>query len=164
MDLLAKEVMRRNVLTVAPDVKLPELEELFLKERVSGLAVVDRGELVGIVSRSDIVRQLLQEHHLAESTSDYYCDDTGFHELPLVTFEQVADRVGERIEMLCVRDVMSDRLVKVGPDQPLRQVAEMMVDNRVHRVLVTEHDRLVGVISALDLARLIADGRLGPAE
>ena len=160
MELLAKEIMQRNIRTIAPWVTLPELEEALLKEKVSGFPVVDKGELVGIVSRSDVVRQLFLEHHAAEATSDFFADDTGFHEYPLVTFEQMADRVGQRIEQLQVQDVMSRTLVNVSPDQPLRQVAQTLADRRIHRVLVTEEKRLLGLVSALDLVRLIASGRL----
>ncbi len=160
MDMIVKQVMRRNVRTIAPEVTLPALEEAFVKQGVSGFPVVDKGELVGIVSRSDIVRQLFLEHHAAATTSDFYLDDEGFHEIPLVTFEQVADRVGGRIEKLQVKDVMSRVLVKVSPDQPLRVVAQMLTDNHVHRVLVTEDNRLLGLVSSLDLVRLIANGRV----
>ena len=160
MDLLVKQIMQRNVRTIAPDVALPDLEKAFVQERVSGFPVVDKGELVGIVSRADIVRQLFLEHQVAERTSDFYFDADGFHEVPLVTFEQIADRVGERIEQLQVKDVMSDTLVKVSPDTPLRIVAQELADNRIHRVLVTEESRLVGLVSALDLVRLIANGRV----
>lgn len=160
MDLVIKQIMQRSVRTVAPEVTLPELEKAFVKDGVSGFPVVDKGELVGIVSRSDIVRQLFLEHHAAERTSDFYFDESGFHEVPLVTFEQVADRVGERIERLQVKDVMSRAIVKVSPDQPLKTVAQTLADNRVHRVLVTEEGRLVGLVSSLDLVRLIANGRV----
>ncbi len=160
MDMLVKQVMQRNVRTIAPEVTLPELEKAFVKQGVSGFPVVDKGELVGIVSRADIVRQLFLEHRAASTTSDFYFDDNGFHEVPLATFEQIADRVGERIEKLQVKDVMSCNLVKVSPDQPLRMVAHMLTDNHVHRVLVTEEDRLLGLVSSLDLVRLIANGRV----
>jgi CBS domain-containing protein len=160
MDLVVKQIMQRSIRTIAPEVTLPELEKAFLKEGVSGFPVVDKGELVGIVSRSDIVRQLFLEHHAAERTSDFYFDETGFHEVPLVTFDQIADRVGERIEKLQVKDVMSGGVIKVSPDQPLKMVAQTLADNHVHRVLVTEEGRLVGLVSSLDLVRLIANGRV----
>jgi len=35
-----------------------------------------------------------------------------------------------------------------------------MVEHSVHRVLVVEQRRLVGLVTTLDLARLVADGRL----
>jgi CBS domain-containing protein len=160
MDLLVKEIMKRNVQTVAPQVTLPELEEAFLKQRVSGFPVVDKGELVGIVSRTDIVRQLFLEHQTAERTSDFFFDDaSGFHEIPLDTFTKVADRVGERIEKLRVKDVMSRDLVQVSPDQTVRIAAQTMTDRGLHRVLVTEENRLLGLVSSLDLVSLLSNGR-----
>ncbi|MDP6558178.1 MAG: CBS domain-containing protein [Pirellulaceae bacterium] len=160
MDLVARQIMQRNVHTIAPNVTLPDLEKEFIKEGVGGLPVVDTGKLVGIVSRSDIVRQLVLEHHVAERTSDFYFDDAGFHEIPLVTFDQIADRIGERIERLQVKEVMSHTLVKVSPNESLKMVAQTLADNHVHRVLVTEDDRLLGLVSTLDLVRLIANGRI----
>jgi predicted transcriptional regulator len=139
------------------------LEQEFIAQRVGGFPVIAQGRLVGIVSRSDVVRQLTVEHAVAAATSDFYRDETGFHEVPVETLEQLADRVGERIEQLCVRDVMSRQLFKVAPDQPLRFVAQTMVDNHIHRVLVTDDDRLLGLVTALDLVRLVATGRLKPA-
>jgi len=162
MDLLVKQVMRRNVNTIAPEATLPELEQTLVKLGIGGLPVVDHSELVGVVSRSDIVRQLLLEHELAENTSDFYFDQEGFHEAPLVTFEQMAQRVGERIEQVRVREVMSQNLIAVSPEQPLRYVAQTMTDRHVHRVLVTEHGRLVGIVTSLDLVRLIANGHEQP--
>ena len=164
MELFVNQIMQRNVRTVAPEVTLPELEKAFVRERVSGFPVVDKGKLVGIVSRSDIVRQLVLEHKVAETTSDFYFDESGFHEFPLVTFEQIADRVGERIEQLQVKDVMSHNLVKVSPSQSLRMVAQTLADNGVHRVLVTEDNHLIGLVSSLDLVRLIANGRVKAGE
>ncbi len=36
----------------------------------------------------------------------------------------------------------------------------MMLDRQIHRVLVTEGDRLVGIVSTVDLIRLFAEGKL----
>ena len=80
-----------------------------------------------------------------------------------MTDVQVADRVGERMEQLTVSDVMHRHLFTVPPNQPLRAVAETMVDNGIHRVLVTRKGRLLGVISTSDFVRLYAQGRIKPA-
>ena len=62
-----------------------------------------------------------------------------------------------------VRDHMSaGRLDTVPPAADVREVREVMKEDRVRRVMVTEGDRLVGVISQADLARL--DGPAEPVE
>ncbi len=164
MELLTKQIMQRNVQSVSSNLSLPDLEKAFVTAGVSGFPVVDEGVLVGIVSRSDVVKQLFLEHEAAETTSDFYFDRDGFHEEQLVTFEQIADRVGERIERLQVSDVMSRNLVKVGPDQTLRAVAQQMSAESVHRVLVTEQDQLVGIVTSFDLVELLARGRVAAVD
>jgi CBS domain-containing protein len=67
------------------------------------------------------------------------------------------------MEHLTVGDVMHRQLFAVSPDQPLRAVAETMVDNGIHRVLVTREGRLLGVISTSDFVRLYAQGRIKPS-
>jgi CBS domain-containing protein len=48
----------------------------------------------------------------------------------------------------------------VSGERPVREVAQMMVARRVHRLLVTEGRRLLGLVTTLDLVRAIAEGRL----
>jgi CBS domain-containing protein len=163
MDMIATEIMRHTVRTVDASMPLPDLEHAFVQAGVSGFPVIDGDQVVGVVSRSDIVRQLDLEHQTAKRTSDFYRDADGFHEVPLTKSSQVADRVGERMEQLTVGDVMHRQVFAVPPDQPLLAIAETMVDNDIHRVLVTQEGRLLGLISTSDFVRLYAQGRIKPA-
>ena len=163
MSFNARHVMQQRVHTVPPDMTLPDLEQQFSDHRVSGFPVVDKGRLVGVVSRSDIVQRLLIEHYTATTTSDFYRDDTGFHEVPLESFEQMASRVGQSIESLRVKDVMVPDPIKVSLDRPLVEVAQLFVEKHIHRVPVVQQDELVGIVSTVDLVRLIADGQLKSA-
>jgi CBS domain-containing protein len=53
-----RDIMTHDVATVAPDTSLAEIATLLEKRRVKRLPVLKRGRLVGIVSRSDLVRAL----------------------------------------------------------------------------------------------------------
>ena len=154
--------MHRSVHTVSPALSLAELERALVEREVSGFPVVDGDLVVGVVTRADIVRKLYLEHESAERTSDYFCDASGFHEIPLSTREQKADRVGEQMDQLTVGDIMHRQLHAVSPDQSLRVVAQTMADSKIHRILVIHEGRLHGVVSALDIVRLYADGRIRP--
>src|SRR5690606_12119235 len=55
------EVMEPHPVTIAPDATVGEAAELMTERRVSRLPVVDGGRLVGIISRADIVRELLRD-------------------------------------------------------------------------------------------------------
>jgi len=139
---------------------LIELDQEFLDKRVSGFPVVDDEQLVGVVSRSDVVRRLAFEQHLAETTSDFYRDGEGFHELPTESLQEIAARVGHQIENLCVRDLMSQHLVVVTVDDSIEVAALKLWEDRIHRLPVVDQGRLAGILSSLDLVRLFADGRV----
>ncbi|GJD21471.1 hypothetical protein RIVM261_064270 [Rivularia sp. IAM M-261] len=59
-----KGYMTTNIKTITPDTAMPRIEELMVKYDIGRLPVMDNGELVGIVTRTDILREL---HESAES-------------------------------------------------------------------------------------------------
>ncbi len=158
--LTAADVMQVVVKTVPSTMTLPELEQELMRAKVSGFPVVDAGKLVGVVSQSDIVRQMCAERDVAEKTSDFYFDETGFHEMKLESAKEISDRIGERLEGLLVKDVMAKKTITVEIDQPLSEIASRFIDHHVHRLPVIDQGELVGIISTMDLLRLIANRRL----
>lgn len=162
MDWTARDVMNAEVRTVGSEMRLPDLERALIEQGLSGFPVVDGGRLVGIVSRSDVVRQLCVEQTVAETLSDYYADPSGSASGPVESFEAIGERVGTRIERLRVKDVMIHDLITVSPEDPLRDVAATLLARRVHRLPVVEGGRLVGIVTSMDLVRLIAEERVRP--
>jgi CBS domain-containing protein len=51
---------------------------------------------------------------------------------------------------------MTARVYTVTADASIAEVARTMVDGHVHRLLVAESDKLVGIVSTLDLMRSLA--------
>ncbi len=56
-----KGYMTRNVKTISPDTPLPHIEEMMVANDVGRLPVMQGQKLVGIVTRTDVLRQLLQD-------------------------------------------------------------------------------------------------------
>jgi len=54
----AADVMTRDVHTIGPDAEVEDLAQLMVKHDANPVPVVEGGKLVGIVSRSDIVRRM----------------------------------------------------------------------------------------------------------
>jgi CBS domain-containing protein len=154
------EVMRRELVTVAPELGLPDLEERLLRARISGAPVVEDGRVVGVVSRSDVVRQLDLERSRFAAASSFYLEPFDVEAEGARDRRRVPEAVAARLESLRVGDVMIRDVIHVAPSASLAEAARLMVERRVHRVLVLEQDRLQGLLTALDLARLVADGRL----
>jgi acetoin utilization protein AcuB len=55
-----QSAMTNEVLTVPRDMPLDEAARLLLRHKIGGLPVVDRGELVGIISTSDILQAFVE--------------------------------------------------------------------------------------------------------
>ncbi len=65
-----KGYMSRNLKTIVPDTSLPEIESLMVTYDVGRLPVIEAGELIGIVTRTDVLRQLHdQRQEVKENTA-----------------------------------------------------------------------------------------------
>lgn len=127
--LTAKDVMSETVLTVRDDLKLSQVAEILAENEISGAPVLDdEGSLLGVVSLRDVARSL----------------------------EDPADRGAARPE-LAVRQIMSPIADTVLEDAPVPDIARVMVANKYHRMVVTRREQPVGIVSSMDLLRLIAE-------
>lgn len=135
------EVMSTDILTVRPDTSLVGFIRLLEEHGISGAPVRDEsGEIVGVVSYRDVVRA-------TRATAREALDD------PEVREEELSRAA---LEGHVVRDVMSRSIRKVSADTPVRDVARYLATRRVHRALVFEGDRLVGIVTAFDLLGVLA--------
>jgi CBS domain-containing protein len=62
----ARDVMSEHLYTIQSDADLEDAATIMVDHRVNPLPVVDRGKLVGIVSRSDLVRLMAREEAASE--------------------------------------------------------------------------------------------------
>ncbi len=157
MTARVRDIMHKDVETVRPETRLPELGRAFQHSRVSGFPVVEKdGRLVGIVSRSDVIRQLAIEQSLGEAMVDSVRDDTD-EDWAESSAQEIGQLVGRRMEGHRVGDIMRTDLISAAPDDSLGEVAARMLERGVHRVPVVEDGQLVGLISSMDFVRLAAD-------
>jgi CBS domain-containing protein len=154
----AKDIMQTRVVSVGVDDPLSSVHRLFADEEISGAPVVDeRGEVVGVVTIRDLLRDERDSRDEAEAELAFYREDRAGDLDMLRDGAQIfADRLAERT----AGDAMTANVVSVSPDAPVPDIVRTVLDNRIHRVLVTE-DResgrgLVGIISLFDLVALLA--------
>lgn len=68
-DQPVKEYMQRNVSTLSPEADLNEAMEIILKQRQRMVPVMDEGEIVGVLTRTDVIRLLIDDTlHIPEGT------------------------------------------------------------------------------------------------
>ena len=144
--LTAKDIMNLEVCTVAEDTELKELAALFVKHNYKTLPVVDSGgRLVGVVSQTDLVEQ---DKPLHIPTVISLFDWVIYLESPKVFTEEVRKVSARKVGEICAREVIT-----CTPDTPVDEVASLMVEHKVHLLPVLDGDRLVGVVSRLDIIR-----------
>lgn len=142
----AHEIMSTPVVCVAPDDAVKAAARTMVLHRVSGLPVIDAEQkLVGIISESDLM-------HRAELETDVR------PKWWLVSFGDTDKyaRAFAKSHGTLVRDVMSGAVICVQAEAPLAEVARVLDDNKIKRVPVLDHARIVGMITRGDLVRAFA--------
>lgn len=181
-----RDIMTADVVTVSPQTTLREAMELLAQRHLSGAPVVSGGELVGVVSATDLMAFVAAlsgvptendtndewgewpEASIArdteqgdEPTSAFFSelwDDAGAQ----VTerFANVASPEWNVLEEHDVSEVMTRAPLSTLPaDASADAAADLMRRNGIHRVLVTDGQKLLGIVSALDIVKAAADHR-----
>jgi len=158
MPLLARDIMRKRVLDVSPDMPIPELVDFLISHRVSGVPVIEKGKVVGIVSRSDLVRAVSLERSLAGIVAEGV-EQEEFAPGEVPPIPGLRSAAVQALQNRSVRTIMVTNPISVAPDAPVVEVARVMVERHMHRVLVTDGAQLLGLISSLDVVRLVAEGK-----
>jgi CBS domain-containing protein len=128
-----RDVMRKGVVSCAPNLTLREAAKLMAEAKVRALVVIDEHcALAGILSQSDLVNATLAQR------------DTAQRDTP-------------RWQETMVCEAMTQDVLTVTPDTPLSEAAKILVDNNVHRLVVIDNQRSscspVGVLSVGDIMR-----------
>ncbi|MBL8728192.1 MAG: CBS domain-containing protein [Planctomycetes bacterium] len=155
-DLRARDVMQHDLVCVRASDPLTEVERVLADARVSGVPVLDDdGQMLGVLSAKDLVRSHAEDAEVPE--------DLGFQDTVLDPddTEPVAYRRSQG-GVMCAGDVMTTDVASVGPDTSLVEVARTMVQREIHRLLVVDRGRLVGIVSTLDVLRPLAGLPAGP--
>jgi CBS domain-containing protein len=156
--LTAKDIMTQEVLAARADWSLDRLAEFFADNNISGAPVIDKNEtLIGVVSLTDMARH--------ESFSSAGIGKGDVHEF----YYQELDSQYEREELATLRirtesvttvcDIMTPMLFAVDEETVVREVADTMVRGHIHRVLVTRDKKVTGIVTALDMLKIVRDFR-----
>lgn len=149
IDLCAEDIMQRKLFTVHANETLARTEQLLTEAGISGVPVIDDGgHLMGVLSIRDLVRHRSDDGELPKGV-DSTVFDNEVDEEEQVAFERPPTGA-------CAADVMTQDVVSVPPTLSLPLVAARMVANRVHRVMVIDRGRLVGLVSATEMLEVMA--------
>ena len=150
----ACDLMSAEVLLVYEGWSIQRLADFFLKRGISGAPVIASDhQLVGVVSISDIFKfENADQEVKSEALKSCYRDVTG---IDIANRADLLEWSKNAQKNCTVHQIMATEVISVGVDQTLPEIAAVMVDRDIHRVFVTEQEKIVGVISTTDILRVL---------
>lgn len=145
--MIAKEIMSTPVVSVAPETPVSDVAALLAGHRISGVPVLERGRLVGIVNEMD----LLHRHEIG--TEQFAAAGPWWSRL-FRTEPGPSHYVKSHAKT--ARDVMTRAVDSVVQDAPLSEIAARFDSRAVRRVCVVRDGKLIGVITRADIVRAVA--------
>ncbi len=148
--LLAKNIMVKKVITIKKEASIEKLSELLLKNKISGVPVVDDdGKMVGIATEGDLIIRDSDLHfprYFKLLDSIIYLESLNKFKSNLKKY------LGTKVE-----DVMTAKVRTVRENTPVSEVANIMIRNNVNRVpVLNRKGDLVGIITRADIVKSMA--------
>ncbi len=142
---LVKDIMVKKVITIQKDASVEELSELLVKNRISGVPVIDGdGKLVGIATEGDLIIKDSDLHfprYFKLLDSIIYLESLNKFKKSLKKF------LGTKVE-----DVMTAEIKTVKEEAPVGEAANIMIKYNINRVPVLDSkDELVGIVTRADI-------------
>lgn len=136
MNILApvSSIMTKNVIAIGPEDELLLVKEIFDKNHIHHIPVVNQGVLVGMLSKTDfdVYHKALSRHF-----EDRFVNQTLLH-------------------VHRVKEIMTTRLAKVEPDDRINVALEVFKVNRFHALPVVEKGELVGILTTYDIINALS--------
>jgi CBS domain-containing protein/mannitol/fructose-specific phosphotransferase system IIA component (Ntr-type) len=130
--LSVRDVMVHRIDSVPPEATLGSTMEIMTRKRLRAVPVIgSKGEVLGVVTDSDLMRVLLPQIPRAEREDPA---DSGILNRP-------------------VRDIMTRSVLCVSEDLGISEVANMMIHKDVEQVPVVKAGRITGMVSRGDIVR-----------
>jgi CBS domain-containing protein len=178
--LRLRDIMTTELLTFSPETSVRDAMESLAAKHVSGAPVVAGTKVVGVVSASDLLSfssELRDESESAESAdvlegaapgNRWDANDESTSAFFVELWTEGDSDVKERMSHFDapwwsvlgghdVSEVMSRSIRALSPDTPVDEAAEYLREDGIHRVLIMDGDRLIGIVSTSDIANAVAD-------
>lgn len=123
----AKDIMTKDVITVAKDETLADVAELMINKRISGFPVLEDDKIIGIITADDLflVMDMIKTGEILENNSQGCSSKVSF--------------------------AMSTEAITVNPDTNLDEIIALMKYRNVHTLPITKNNELIGVIGRRDV-------------
>ena len=122
--------MSTALITVEMDFTLDVIEQIMIKRHIGHVLVVDQSKLVGIISDSDVKKQISPRSH-----------------------SDLATTAEQRLLFIKAHQFMTRQPIVISPDSPILEALNLLLTHHIHALPVVDHGHLVGIITDGDLLR-----------
>ncbi len=127
--MLIKDVMTKEVLTVKRDLPFTEACELFFKNKIHHLPVVDKNhKLVGMFTSNDALKGFVDN-----------------------VFNSPMGQAMTIESNITVGDLMSDKLIWLNAYDDITQAVLLFKEFGIHAIAVMEKDEIIGILTSNDV-------------
>lgn len=127
-------IMTKNVVTANVTDSLRKVNSLLKENNIRHLPIVSGSKLVGIVSKTDILRLSFGDLYEGQENTD----DAVF-------------------DMLKLEQVMINTPTTVKPEDTIRDVAEILSNAEFHALPVVDGENIVGIVSTTDMVKYLLE-------
>ena len=144
-----RDVMRPEVPVASPATPIAELARLMVEHSVPGLPVIDRGELVGIVTEADLIQR--------EATVDMPSIVAFLDAVIVADAGTPFEEELRRVVATTAEELMTSPVISIRDSATVAELATLMLQQRVNPVPVVDDTRqIVGLATRSGLIALIA--------
>jgi CBS domain-containing protein len=143
-EMTASDILTPDVVCLNESLDVHQCEKILIDRGISGAPVVDdQGRLQGVLSKTDLI-----SHH-------YTSGEESTVEAPFKVDQTNGTHVVE-FSAPNARDVMTPVPFTAPEGATLNELAAIMTRQEMHRVVITRKDRIVGIVTSMDILRAIA--------
>jgi acetoin utilization protein AcuB len=133
-----RDIMTWNVVTVSSDTPIMEAKKIMEAHSIRRLPVVDKGKLVGVITKDGINRASPSE---ATSLSIW--------------------EINYLLAKMTVKDIMRKDVITISPDMSVEAAVALAQSKHIGALLVAENNRLIGIATTDDFFYKILNPILG---
>jgi len=127
-----RDVMTKNPITVDSETLVLDAQKIMQENSIRRLPVVDKGKLVGIVTKHDLLQ-----------ASPSPATSLSIHELNYL------------LARMKVKEIMKKNPMTLSPDTPFEEALKMGQDKKIGSFPVVENGKLVGIATESDIVRFL---------
>lgn len=155
MTVLAYEIMTPSIKAVPQSWTMDRLARFLTDNEITGSPVTDdSGEIVGIATLKDIT-EFRWNANRSEADNELTAEDQQeARRLRMMLFEEMGKVPVE------VRDIMTPIVLSVDETTPVRDIANIMMNEHLHRIFVTKDSKITGIVTTYDMLKIISNEEL----